>query len=70
MASFRGEPIKTERSSSECAKDRGNRRLAYRKICSMLLFGQIGSIGRVGTEDHIQTAGWEDALYIEPLTII
>ena len=59
----------TERSSCECAEDRGNRRLAYRKICSVLLFGQIGSIEKVGTGDYIQTAGRGDTLYIGPLVI-
>ena len=35
----------------------------------MLLFGRIGSIERVGTEDHIQKAGRGDALYIKLLVI-
>ena len=50
MASFRSEPIEKERTSCEGAEDRGNRRLAYRKICSICLvkFIQLGKLA-VGT---------------------
>ena len=37
MASFWGEPIEGERSSCEGAEGRDNRRLAYRKTCSICL---------------------------------
>ena len=35
----------------------------------MLLSGQVGPIGKVGTGDYIQMAGRGDALYIGPLVI-
>lgn len=43
MASFRGEPIERKRSSCEGAESRGDRRLAYGKICSICLVKLIRS---------------------------
>ena len=43
MASFRSEPVERERSSCEGAEGRGNRILAYWKICSICLVRSIRS---------------------------